>query len=584
MLKSIFKPKRRTRSLSAHVARDPSRDDVSVAHTAPPTPTKAILSDEAAPLLGPLAGGPREEPRRARAAAQPPHTHSPLPPHCAAECDHGPHLARCDFEVETCAYYTRVVTILGYFLLVMYGHVRDFFGKIFFRRLYRHLRVADGLAPLTSDFESLYQRRLYRRIRDCWNRPITGVPGRRVTLLERVSTDSNETFQLTGRTIDTLNLSSYNYLGFAQAEGPVADAVVDAIRARGVGIGATRTEGGTLDMHLELEALVARFLGVEDALVFNMGFATNALMIPALAGPGSLIISDQLNHTSLVFGARFSGAAIRVFRHNDTADLERVIRDAIAYGQPRTHRPWTKILVVVEGLYSMEGSVVRLPELIALRKRYGVYLFVDEAHSVGALGPNGRGVCDFWGVSPRDVDVHMGTFTKSFGAAGGYIAGSRAMVSHLRAVGIAHHYAEPMPPPIVQQVASSMRVIMGEDGTDEGRRRLDAIHTNALFFMRALRSAGFVVYGDEGSPIVPALIFQPGKIAAFSHEALARGLAVVVVGFPATPIDAARVRFCVSAAHTREDLEDAVRKISEIGDVMLLKFRRRHLLSWTGIF
>jgi serine palmitoyltransferase len=169
----------------------------------------------------------------------------------------------------------------------------------------------------------------------------------------------------------------------------------------------------------------------------------------------------------------------------------------------------------------------------------------------------------------------MGTFTKSFGAAGGYISSSKDVVDHFRKSGLAHIYAEPMPPPICTQVYSSMNMILGEDGTDEGRKKLDAIHENSLFFMRSLRQMGFVVYGDEGSPIVPALIFQPGKIAAFSHESLARSLAVVVVGYPATPIDSARVRFCISASHTRGDLEDALQKISEIGDVLGLKFRRK---------
>jgi serine palmitoyltransferase len=232
----------------------------------------------------------------------------------------------------------------------------------------------------------------------------------------------------------------------------------------------------------------------------------------------------------------------------------------------------------------MEGTILRLPEIVALKKRYPFYLFVDEAHSIGALGPKGRGVCDFYNIDPANIDILMGTFTKSFGAAGGYIAGSERLISYLKLTGIAHVYAEPMPPPVCRQVIQSMKIILGEDGTNEGSNRLNAIHSNSVYFMRALRSMGFVVFGDEGSPIVPVLIYQPGKIAAFSHEALLRGLAVVVVGYPATPIDAARVRFCISASHTRRDLDDALAKISEIGDVMQIKFRRRHFLSWTGIF
>lgn len=421
-------------------------------------------------------------------------------------------LRRFKPEDEQCSYPTIVATMLSYFLLIVYGHVRDFFGKRFFPSHYKFLKENGGYAPLTSDFESLYTRRLYRRIRDCWHRPITGVPSRTLHLLERYSDDYNQTFKFTGRTLEMLNLSSYNYLGFAQSEGSVADSVVDVLRHYSVGIGSTRAEAGTLDLHVQLERLVARFVGKPEAMIFNMGFATNALMIPSFCSPGTLIISDELNHTSLIFGSRFSGASIRVFKHNDPRELENVLRDAISKGMPRTHRPWKKIVVVVEGLYSMEGSIVCLPEIVALKKKYKFYLFVDEAHSIGALGPHGRGVCDFFGINPSEVDILMGTFTKSFGAAGGYIAGSPELIEHFRHTGIGYIYAEPMPAPICQQVIQSMKIIMGEDGTDEGARRLKAIFDNSVYFMRELRKMGFVIYGDEGSPIVPLLLFQPGKI------------------------------------------------------------------------
>lgn len=505
----------------------------------------------------------------------------------ATTVQHCPHplgkLREFNMDQEQCPYATVVATYLSYLMLVMYGHIRDFFGKIFYPAAYKHLRIDDGYAPLTSDFESLYTRRLYMRIRDCWHRPITGTPGRTLNLLERYSDDYNHTFKFTGQINEMLNLSSYNYLGFAQGTGSCADAVIECVKRYSVGVGGTRVELGSLDLHMELERLVARFVGTEDSIIFNMGFATNALMIPAFVGAGSLIISDQLNHTSLVFGSRLSRATIRIFKHNDVDDLEQVLRTAICQGQPRTHRPWKKIVVIVEGLFSMEGSILKLPQIVALKQKYKFYLFVDEAHSIGALGARGRGVCDFFGVDPADVDVLMGTFTKSFGAAGGYMAGSRELIQHFKKVGYAHIYAEPMPPPICQQVLTSMKIIMGEDGTDEGQRRLEAIFNNSVYFMRELRNMGFIVYGDEGSPIVPLLLFQPGKIRAFSHEALARNMAVVVVGYPATPIHTARVRFCISASHTKADLDFVLQQVNEMGDVMQLKFRKRHWLSWTWI-
>lgn len=178
-------------------------------------------------------------------------------------------------------------------------------------------------------------------------------------------------------------------------------------------------------MHLELEQLTARFLGVEDAIVFGMGFATNSLNIPTLITPGCLVVSDEKNHASIILGLRLSGAVTKVFNHNSINDLERVLQESIATGQPKTGKPWKKILIIVEGVFSMEGSIVKLPEIVALKKKYKAYLYLDEAHSIGATGPSGRGVLDFYGVDPNDIDILMGTFTKSFGSAGGYIAGNK---------------------------------------------------------------------------------------------------------------------------------------------------------------
>lgn len=477
-------------------------------------------------------------------------------------------------ELEEAPLFVLMTTYLGYLILIIFGHLRDFFGKLFKRRKYSHLQVADGFAPLCSDFESFYTRRMYTRIRDCWNRPATGVPGRLVTILERTSKDYNNTFALTGTERTVLNFSSYNYLGFAQSDGLCADKVEQCTQKYHVGVGSTRLEAGTLDLHVELEELVARFLGKESAMVISMGFATNSTTLPALVEKGALIISDELNHSSLVVGSRISGATIRIFKHNNIKSLEKVLRDSISQGQPRTHKPWKKILVVVEGLYSMEGSILKLREIVALKKQYKFFLYVDEAHSIGALGQRGGGVCDHFGVDPADVDILMGTFTKSFGAAGGYIAGSKAIVDHLRMQNHGSVYAEPMTAPVAQQVLTSMKIILGEDGTSNGQDRLDQISFNCRYFRQGLKKLGFIVYGHDSSPVIPMLLFNPAKIPAFSRECLERGLAVVVVGYPATPIITSRARFCMSAAHTKEDLDLALELISEVGDILQLKHSR----------
>ncbi|CAL8316309.1 unnamed protein product [Merluccius merluccius] len=470
-----------------------------------------------------------------------------------------------------------VLTYMGYGILTVFGYLRDFMRhwNIENCNVARERDEQKDFVPLYQDFENFYTRNLYMRIRDNWNRPVCSVPGAKMDLLEQISYDYNWTFQNTGKIVrDVINMGSYNYLGFAQNKGRCADAAIQVTEKYGVGVGSTRCEMGNLDIHEEMEQLVARFLGVESAMAFGMGFATNSMNIPALTGKGCLILSDELNHASLVLGARLSGSTIRVFKHNNMVSLEKLLRDAIVHGQPRTHRPWKKILIVVEGIYSMEGSIVRLPEVIALKKRYKAYLYLDEAHSIGALGPHGGGVVDYFGLDPKDVDIMMGTFTKSFGAAGGYIGGKKELIEYLRCHSHSALYATSMPPPVAQQIITSMTTIMGEDGTTLGADRLKQLSENTTYFRRKLREMGFIIYGNDDSPVVPMMLYMPAKIGAFGREMLKRNIGTVVVGFPATPIIESRARFCVSAAHTRETLDTALEAIGEVGDLLQLKYSR----------
>ncbi|TFK89332.1 serine palmitoyltransferase 2 [Polyporus arcularius HHB13444] len=522
-------------------------------------------------------------------------------------------------------YYILLTTYISYLLVICLGHLRDFVGKRFRHVNYRHLLPWNGYAALNSDFDSFYTRRLKLRIDDCFSHPVTGVPGRTIMLLDRYSTDYNKTMIPTGTRTRALNISSYNYLGFAQGNGPCADAVETSIERYGVSSGGTRLEGGTLDLHQQAEALVARFMGTEDALISSMGFATNSNIIPGLVNKGCLVISDELNHASIRYGVRLSGANVRMFKHNDMQALERLLREVISQGQPKTHRPWKKILVIVEGLFSMEGTLANLPVIMELKKKYKFYLFVDEAHSVGAMGPHGRGVTDYFGVDPNSVDILMGTFTKSFGAAGGYIAGKKAVIDRLRIQGHSFTYAESMTPPVLTQVIASMASIMGItmpaekphsspslallrsssneatlamseadivpgtapasalpswmplspvmiDGSD-GRHRLSRLAFNARYLNRGLRKLGFITYGNDDSPVVPLLLFHPGKMAVFSRMMRTRQIpiVVVVVAYPATPLVTSRVRFCLSASHTKEDIDIVLRACDEVGEVLDLK-------------
>jgi serine palmitoyltransferase len=301
-------------------------------------------------------------------------------------------------------------------------------------------------------------------------------------------------------------------------------------------------------LHLQVEDLIARFVGKESAMVFSMGFGTNATVFSSLVSKGCLIISDELNHASIRFGSRLSGAVIKMFKHNDMQDLERLLRVEIAQGQPRTHRPWKKILVVVEGLYSMEGTMCNLPALIELKKRYKFYLFVDEAHSIGALGPSGRGVCDYFNIPPEEVDVLMGTLTKSFGAAGGYVAGPRNWIAKLRLHNAGSVYEESMSPVVLQQIWTSLRCITGDEAGTEGEERLQRLAFNSRYLRLGLKRLGFIVYGHDDSPIIPLLLYNPAKMPAFSHEMLKRKIAVVIVGYPATPL--VQSRYCTPPLFT----------------------------------
>ncbi|XP_022432143.1 serine palmitoyltransferase 2 isoform X3 [Delphinapterus leucas] len=364
-----------------------------------------------------------------------------------------------------------VLTYVGYGVLTLFGYLRDFLRHWRIEKCHHATEREEqkDFVSLYQDFENFYTRNLYMRIRDNWNRPICSVPGARVDIMERQSHDYNWSFKYTGNVIkDVINMGSYNYLGFARNTGPCQEAAAKVLEEYGVGVCSTRQEIGNLDKHEELEKLVASFLGVEAAMTYGMGFATNSMNIPALVSKGCLILSDELNHASLVLGARLSGATIRVFKHNNMQSLEKLLKDAIVYGQPRTRRPWKKILILVEGIYSMEGSIVRLPEVIALKKKYKAYLYLDEAHSIGALGPTGRGVVDYFGLDPEDVDIMMGTFTKSFGASGGYIGGKKELIDYLRTHSHSAVYATSLSPPVVEQIITSMKCIMGQDGTTLG--------------------------------------------------------------------------------------------------------------------
>lgn len=346
-----------------------------------------------------------------------------------------------------------------------------------------------------------------------WNRPLAGAPGSTIDVIVREPdpTPLSNRLRWTKEIRKCINLGSYNYLGFSGGEEwdkLCKKDVLGALDAYGSSVCCARLEGGVVKAQIDLEKEIARFVGKPAAVVFSMGYDTNASSIPSLIADskGSLLISDSLNHTSIVNGARSSGAMVKVFRHNDVDHLDQVLKDAILHGQPLTRRPWKKILVVVEGIYSMEGEVCNLKEIVRVCKKYKAYIYVDEAHSIGALGETGRGVCEHTGVDPNDIDILMGTFTKSFGAMGGYIASSPEIIAFLKSNSAACAFSTSMSGPVCQQILNALKIISGEDGTDIGKTKLKSVKDNANYFREELIKMGCEVLGDRDSPVIPLML------------------------------------------------------------------------------
>jgi serine palmitoyltransferase len=471
---------------------------------------------------------------------------------------------------------TRALVFIIYFLLVCFGYMREIWDEIgvYFGRPAVSRSPPPGYPPVLSRIETFFVRRLYARLAGSFNRPIASCASARVDVIERVR-EGDPVYSLkfvpTGRVINCINLASYNYLGFSQNCGPVNESVIHLTRQTCISQCAPGLGSGRLHVHRELEKTIASFLGKEDALVWGMGWGVNATGIASLAGRGTLIISDSLNHASLVVGCRASGGVVRVFQHNNVKDLEKVVRNAIVSGQPLTHRPWRKIIILVEGVYSMEGEVPPLPEIVALKKKYKCYLYVDEAHSIGASGETGRGVCERLGVSTTDVDVLMGTFTKSFGAAGGYMASSHEVIQYIRATSFAMYYDAAMPLPVAQQALAALQ----EMRQPQGLQRIKTLNENSQYFRKRLMEMGFQILGDIQCPIIPLMMYHPVKLYIFSQLCLEKGIAIAVVSFPATPLLLSRARFCLSSGHSREELEYVLSVLDELGDVLSLKYDRK---------
>ncbi|KAE9553645.1 hypothetical protein FO519_003146 [Halicephalobus sp. NKZ332] len=371
---------------------------------------------------------------------------------------------------------------------------------------------------------------------------------------------------------DVINVGSYNYLGFSHNRGSCAERAASYIDKNGLSACAVFNEFANFRDQSELEKQLAEFVGAEDAICCPMGFGTNSMNIPAIADENTLVLSDELNHASLVLGLRLSKAKVVIFKHNNAKSCEARLRQAFAeYTLERNKKP-SKILIVIEGVYSMEGTIVDLPSFIEVKKRNKAYLFMDEAHSIGALGPNGKGVVDYWGCDSRDVDILMGTLTKSFASAGGYIAGSKRLINHLRVNSTVANYGSIASPPLTAQVQESLSIISGKDGTSVGKEKIQRLLRNTRYFRQRCRQLGFLIYGQDDSPVVPILTFFMTKVVYFGVATLKQNIGLICVGAPATAVNKARARVCLSADHTKEQLDEVLRVLDEVGEEMNIKY------------
>ena len=354
---------------------------------------------------------------------------------------------------------------------------------------------------------------------------------------------------------EVINLSSNNYLGLTTHKA-LRRAAIEAIRTHGVGAGAVRTIAGTMDLHVALEDRIAKFKGTEACVVFQSGFTANAGTVAAILGKDDLILSDELNHASIIDGCRLSRATIKVFKHKDAADCERLCKETENW-------PGHKLLIT-DGVFSMDGDIAPLAELCGLAEKFNCIMMVDDAHSSGVLGRGGRGTMDHFGCHGR-VHIQVGTLSKAIGAMGGYVCGSRELIDFLRHRARPFLYSTGHPPSVIATCQAAFTLLDSADG----EKLLKKLWSNTKFFQRRLKKFGFST-GATQTPITPIHVGDGAKAFEFSRRLFDAGVYIPAVGFPTVPEGKARLRAMVSATHKRADLERACEIIARVGQTLEL--------------
>jgi glycine C-acetyltransferase len=385
---------------------------------------------------------------------------------------------------------------------------------------------ADPLAFLSAELDSLKQQGLYRHLRIL---------------------DGEQKAHASFDHREVVNLSSNNYLGLT-THPLLRERALDAVRTLGVGSGSVRSIAGTMAIHMELERRLADFKKVEAVVVFQSGFAANAGTVSAVLGKEDVVVSDELNHASIIDGCRLSRAAIKVFPHKNVEAARRILS-----GLPAAQRK----LLITDGVFSMDGDLGALPELCALAEEFGCIMMVDDAHASGVFGTNGRGTIDHFGVHGR-VDIQVGTLSKAVGALGGYVAGTRALVDFL------YHHARPFlfstshPPAVAAACIAAIDVLEQEPAI------IERLWDNTRVFKAGLEAHGFNT-GLSRSPITPVIVGDGALAMKLSDRLFQEGVFAQGIAFPTVAKDKARVRTIVTATHTREELQFALDVFGRVG-------------------
>lgn len=380
---------------------------------------------------------------------------------------------------------------------------------------------------LVEELNSLKQAGLYRPLKELQSpqRPRSLIDGREV-----------------------INLSSNNYLGLAD-DPRLKQAMIEATEAYGAGSGAVRTIIGTMTIHNRLEEKLAEFKHVEAAVVFQSGFTCNSGVIPVLVGEGDAVISDELNHASIIDGCRLSKAKIHRFRHADMDDLERVLKE--------TDGQYRRRLIITDGVFSMDGDIAPLPDIVELAEKYGCMTYVDDAHSSGVLGKNGRGSVNHFGLDGR-VTVQVGTLSKAVGVLGGYVAGPRALIELLWHKGRPFLFSTSHPPGVAAACLKAIEIMESEP------ELIDRLWENTRYFKKGLTDLGLNT-GRSETPITPVIVGDEVKAMQLSDRLLEEGVFAQGIAYPTVPRGKARVRTIVTAAHTKEDLDEALAAFAKVG-------------------